>query len=123
MARFFLLLSLALRADSAEVVFRGALERVGTQSITIKLADRREIDARLPTKPRFELKAGDIIEMTCKAVHSTWDEETSGFQSLEVTRIRLMEGEPLVRAGNTVSKLPEEWPQLARARKVNLEYA
>ena len=77
--------------------FSGALERVGSGSISIRLADRRVIDALLPNTPPLEAEAiatqynmGDRVEVDCKPIPPVWEEGTSRYQSLEVTAMRLV---------------------------------
>src|SRR5580693_698600 len=77
--------------------FSGTLERVGSGSISIRLADRRVIDALLPNTPPLEAEAiaaqynmGDRVEVDCKPVPQVWEEGTSRYQTLEVTAIRLV---------------------------------
>src|ERR1022692_1121680 len=77
--------------------FSGDLERVGSGSISIRLADRRVIDAMLPNTPPLEAEAiatqynmGDRVEVDCKPIQPVWEEGTSRYQSLEVTAMRLV---------------------------------
>jgi hypothetical protein len=77
--------------------FSGGLERVGNRSISIRLPDRRVIDALLPNAPPLEARElathynlGDQVELTCKPIQQVWDEGTSRYQTLEVTAIRLI---------------------------------
>lgn len=77
--------------------FSGVLERVGSGSISIRLADRRVIDALLPNTPPLEAEViaaqynmGDRVEVTCKPIRPVWEEGTSRFQSLQVTAMRLV---------------------------------
>jgi hypothetical protein len=82
---------------AAENFFTGSLERVGSGSISIRLGDRRVIDAMLGNTPRLEAAAiaaeysmFDEIEVTCESIQPVWEENTSRYQSLEVSRIRLL---------------------------------
>ena len=52
-----LLLLQAGRVCGADLSFTGTLERVGDQSISVKLADRRVIDAMLPGTPDLRASA------------------------------------------------------------------
>jgi len=77
--------------------FTGALERVGDQSISVKLADRRVIDAMLPDTPALGASAlaakyrmGDEVEIECQAIQPVWEAAASRFQSLEITAIRFL---------------------------------
>jgi hypothetical protein len=85
------------RGFAADISFTGGLERVGDQSISVKLADRRVIDAMLPRTADLQADAiagkysmGDEVEITCQPIPSVWEEATSRFQSLEVTAIRFL---------------------------------
>src|SRR5580704_16750173 len=85
------------RGFEAGISFTGSLERVGDQSMSIKLADRRVIDAMLPNTPALEASAiaaqyrmGDEVEIGCKPIRPVWEAATSRFQSLEVTAIRFL---------------------------------
>src|SRR5215469_13065093 len=85
---------LAFASDNS---FSGTLERVGSGSISIRLADRRVIDALLPNTPPLEsvtlatkYSLGDTLEVACRPVQPVWEEGTSKYQSLEVTRIRFI---------------------------------
>jgi hypothetical protein len=136
------------RAFASDLVFSGNLERVGHESISVKLADRRVIDARLPNtapltagKIAAEHQMGDQVQIICKAVKPVWEEETSRYQSLEVTKLRLL-GKPspeevskmfpstLGREGvNLLSRPDSQAPLTAaiadgleHAREVNLAY-
>jgi hypothetical protein len=77
--------------------FSGSLVRVGRESISIKLADRRVIDARLPNAPALaagkiaaQYVMGDQVQVTCKSIRPVWEESTSRYQYLEVTALRLV---------------------------------
>lgn len=77
--------------------FTGSLERVGDDSISVKLADRRVIDAMLPNTAALGASAiaaqysmGDEVEIKCKPIQPVWEEATSRFQSLEVTALRFV---------------------------------
>jgi hypothetical protein len=85
------------RGFEAEISFTGNLERVGDQSISVKLADRRVIDAMLPNTSSLgasavaaQYRMGDEVEITCKSIQPVWEAATSRFQSLEVTAIRFV---------------------------------
>ena len=82
---------------AAETTFSGMLERVGTGSISIRLADRRIIDAMLPHTQGLDSAAvteqhrmGDQVEITCRSIQPVFEEATTRVQSLEVTAIRLI---------------------------------
>jgi hypothetical protein len=76
--------------------FSGSLERVGNESISIRLADRRVIDAMLPNTPPLDSSGivaqynlGDYVEAACRRIQPVWEEGTSKYQTLEVTSMRL----------------------------------
>jgi len=83
----------------AEVVsFSGGLERVGDGSVSIRLADRRIIDALLPKTPGLDAAAlvaryrmDDQVEITCQPIPPVWEQSTARYQSLEMTAIRLIQ--------------------------------
>src|SRR2546421_9862019 len=87
-------LALLIVTDSS---FSGVLERVGSGSISIRLADRRVIDAMLSNTPPLEAEAiavqysmGDRVEVNCKRIQPVWEEGTSRYQFLKVTAMRLV---------------------------------
>jgi hypothetical protein len=82
---------------AADLNFSGSLQRVGHQSVSVRLADRRVIDARLPNtalltaeKIAAQYKMGDQVEIACKPIQPVWEEETARLQSLELTRLRFL---------------------------------
>lgn len=113
--------------------FSGTLERVGSGSISIRLADRRVIDALLPNTPPLEsatvlakYSLGDTLEVGCKPIRPVWEEGTSKYQSLEVTGIRLIRHPspqelskileaPPFREGKNLLKRPEAASQPTQA--------
>jgi hypothetical protein len=120
---------LALSGDSS---FSGTLERVGSGSISIRLADRRVIDALLPNRAPLDSTTvlakyglGDTLEVACEPIQPVWEEGTSKYQSLEVTGIRLirrpssqelsriLEAAPF-REGKNLLKRPEAQTQLTQ---------
>jgi hypothetical protein len=91
----------------------GSLERVGNESISIRLADRRIIDAVLPNTPPLDAatvaaqyRLGDLVEVTCKPIQPVWEEGASKYQSLEVMEIRLIRR----LSPEELSKILEEVP-------------
>jgi hypothetical protein len=89
------------RGFGAGISFTGRLERVGDQSLSVKLPDRRVIDAMLPPMlaktAGLEASAiaakyimGDEVEIKCKEIQPVWEAATSRFQSLEVTSLRFL---------------------------------
>lgn len=105
-------------------VFSGMLERVGKGSVSVRLPDRRVVDAVLPNTPPLEAVSlaarynrGDQVEVTVRAIPPVWEEGTSRYQSLEVTAIRLIQrhspeevskmlGPVPFREGRNLLKLP-----------------
>jgi hypothetical protein len=146
----------AYRGFAADLSFSGTLERVGRESLSIRLADRRVIDARLPNTSSLaggpiaaQYKIGDQVRLTCKPIRPVWEASTSTYQSLELTKMLLVqrpspeelakmleypfrEGENLLRgpaAAVSLPKLEGDTPHtngdtlLGHAREVNLEHA
>jgi hypothetical protein len=120
---------LALSGDTS---FSGTLERVGSGSISIRLADRRIIDALLSNRAPLDSTTvlakyglGDTLEVACEPIQPVWEEGTSKYQSLEVTGIRLirrpsseelsriLEAAPF-REGKNLLKRPEAQTQLTQ---------
>jgi hypothetical protein len=92
-----LVLASLLASQSPSISFTGYLERVGDGSVSVKLADRRVIDAMLPEKPALQAAAlaaqyrmGDEVRMECRQIEPVWEADTSRRQSLEVTGIKLL---------------------------------
>jgi hypothetical protein len=137
------------RVFGADVSFTGSLERVGDQSISVKLADRRVIDARLPGTADLRASAiaagyrfGDEVEIRCRAIRPVWEEGTSRFQSLEIAAIRFLrrpspeevsnlleaksrEGKNLLDRPPAIVPIPKRTADAAleHTRRVNLAYA
>jgi len=85
------------RGVATDVSFSGRLERVGNESISIRLIDRRVICAMLPSTPPLSVetiaaqyRVGDQVEITSKPIQPVWEKGTSRYQYLEVTMIRLL---------------------------------
>jgi hypothetical protein len=85
------------RGFEPDLAFTGSMERVGEHSLSIKLTDRRVIDAILPNTSTLGAEAlaaryrmGDEVEVRCKPIPPIWEAATSRFQSLEVTSIRFL---------------------------------
>lgn len=92
-----LMASMVGRGFAADLVFLGSLERVGHGSISVRLADRRVIDARLPNTSRLtagkiaaQYKMGDQVEITCKLIQPIWEDEMSRYQFLELAKLRFL---------------------------------
>ena len=92
-----LLVSQPGRGFDGDISFTGSLERVGDQSISVKLADRTVIDAMLSNAPALAASAiaakssmGDEVEIKCKQIRPVWEAATSRLQSLEVTGMRFL---------------------------------
>ena len=82
---------------ASDIVFSGSLERVGHESISVRLADRRVIDTRLPNESNLaaativaEYSFGDQVQITCKPIQPVWEEAASRYQSLELTKLRFV---------------------------------
>src|SRR5580693_216608 len=124
MGRWTLLLAPLLvlqqgRGFEAGMSFTGSLERVGDQSMSIKLADRRVIDAMLPNTPGLEASAlaaqysmGDEVEIGCNPIQPVWEAATSRFQSLEVTAIRFLRRPSPEEVSNLLEARPREGKNL-----------
>jgi len=83
------------------------MERVGHESISVRLADRRMIDARLPNTPLLspakiaaQYNLGDQVQITCKPIQPVWEEDTSRYQFLETDEASVFCGGPR----------PQNWP-------------
>jgi hypothetical protein len=107
------------RGFAAGISFTGSLERVGDQSISVKLADRRVIDAMLPNTPALASTAivaqyhmGDEVEIKCQPIQPVWEADTSRFQSLEITAIRLVRRPPLEEVTSLLEAKPREGKNL-----------
>jgi hypothetical protein len=92
-----LVVAQASRGLAAGISFSGSLERVGDRSISLKLTDRRVIDAMLPDAPALmpqsiadQYSMGDVIEIDCKPIEPVWESGTSRYQSLQLTAIRFV---------------------------------
>ena len=124
---FFLASLLVLqpgRSFEAGISFIGSLERVGDQSISIKLADRRVIDAMLPKTAALGASAiaaqysmGDEVEIRCKPIQPVWEEATSRFQSLEVTALRFVRRPSPEEVSNLLEARPREGKNLLQRPK------
>lgn len=93
--------------------FSGMLERVGEGSISIRLADRRVIDAILPDTPPLDpatvaarYSLGDQLEVTCNSIQPVWEQSTARYQSLEVTAIRLIRKPPPEELSKILEAVP-----------------
>lgn len=102
--------ALALATASS---FTGYLERVGNGSLSIRLADRRIIDAMLPDTPTLDAdailaryKMGDQVEITCQSIPPVWEQATSRYQSLEVTGMRLIQRPSPAQLANLLGGVP-----------------
>ena len=124
---------------AAGLAFSGTLVRVGNESVSVRLEDRRVVDARLPNTEHLTAKeiaaqygVGDQVEITCKSIAAVWEEATSRYQSLELTGIRLLRkatpadateaaGRPTPQSETSGDSAPGA-RELAHARQVNLQY-
>ncbi len=110
-------------AEARDLVFSGAVRRFGSESISIQLADRRLIDARLPPSSRFAYQLGDQIEIACKTIPPVWEEETARYQSLEITGLRLLPAQSAEESDPPPRSIEAADHALDHAREVNLDYA
>jgi hypothetical protein len=122
---------------AADVVYSGSLERVGQESISIRLADQRVIDARLPNtrlltagKIVAQYDIGDEVEISCRQIKPVWEEDTSRYQFLELTKLRLLRASSPKPAASAPTPLTQAevldaaaHSKLEQAREINLEYA
>jgi hypothetical protein len=113
------------RGFEAGISFTGSLERVGDQSMSIKLADRRVIDAMLPNTPALGASAiaaqysmGDEVEIGCKPIQPVWEAATSRFQSLEVTAIRFLRRPSPEEVSKLLEAKPREGKNLLQLPRV-----
>jgi hypothetical protein len=113
------------RGAAAGISFTGNLDRVGDQSISVKLADRRVIDAMLPNTPDLGSTAlaaryimGDEVEIECKLIQPVWEEAASRLQSLEVTAIRFRRRPSPEEVSRLLETKPREGKNLLRRPSV-----
>ena len=135
------------RGSAAGISFTGSMERVGDQSISVKLADHRVIDAMLPNTAALGSTAiaarfimGDEVEIECKPIQPVWEEATSRFQSLQVSAIRFLrrpspeevsgmleakarEGKNLLERPNVIAVAPKRVANPDAAGSKELEHA
>jgi hypothetical protein len=97
----------SIQAFDGDLTFSGNLQRVGNHSISVKLRDRRAIDAVLPdsgnlTPSRLagQYTMGDEIEVVCRQIQPLWEQDTSRMQSLEVVSIRFLRKPPPEQLAN-----------------------
>lgn len=91
----FLLLCLPFpRAAANAAIFSGSLERITAHTISVRLADRRVIEAQLPSTgalaPRrivARYKLGDQVEIVCHRIQPAWDDDSARFQFLELGKL------------------------------------
>jgi hypothetical protein len=78
------------------------------------------IDSRAPHAVQLaKYNLGDQVKITCKSIKPVWEEDTSRYQYLELTKIQLL-GKASPDEG---SKLVARQDGLEDVRRVNLEYA
>ena len=136
------------RGVATDVSFSGRLERVGNESISIRLSDRRVICAMLPNIPPLSVetiaaqyRVGDQVEITSKPIQPVWEKGTSRYQYLEVTMIRLLgrpspeeltkileaipfrEGENLLERPDSSGAAPKRALELSGPRSREFEHA
>ncbi|HLW76145.1 MAG TPA: hypothetical protein VKS01_04150 [Bryobacteraceae bacterium] len=105
---------------AADLEFTGSLERVGHDSLSLRLEDGRTIDARLAPANSLsservagQYKLGDQVEIACREIPKVWEEETSRYQFLQLTRLKFL-GEPSAAQLTEILKLE------AGRKRVNL---
>jgi hypothetical protein len=101
------------RALSADPVFSGGLERVRHESISVRLANRILIEARLPNTSDLASKAiiaqyniGHHVQITCRPITPVWEEEAFRVQYLELKKLENL-GPP---SPEELSKIIENQP-------------
>jgi hypothetical protein len=84
-------------ALSADLTFTGNLRFVTKTSITVRLADGRVIDARLPNGGSLasdaivaQYKLADQVQISCKGIRTELDKQYDRYHTLELTRIRFL---------------------------------
>jgi hypothetical protein len=123
-----LFLSVLGSVSATDVSFSGSLIRLGSSSISVRLQDRRIIDAMLPDFAAVSGKynVGDEVEITCKPVHPVFEKSTSRYQSLEVTSMRLLRRPSFEERSEMSQPRTAEssggGEALEHAREVNLRY-
>jgi hypothetical protein len=82
---------------AADLIFSGGLQRVGQESISVRLADGRLIDARVPNRSGLapwtiasHYSIGDQVQITCQQIEPVWEEAASRYQYLELAKLRLL---------------------------------
>lgn len=116
------------RAAAADLPFTGAVQQVSAQSISIRTPDGTVIEARLAEKPLPQAPAvavGDEVRLACKKISPIWEEETSRYQFLEVTKLQLVRhgSPPKTAAAGQAAPAAHTDQRLEHAREVNLQYA
>jgi hypothetical protein len=83
------------RAPATETVLTGNLERVGPETLSLRLPDGTSVDARLPAAGSVSFQSlaaqyhlGDRVEVIGKPIRAAWAEETAWYVFLEVAGIR-----------------------------------
>jgi hypothetical protein len=114
--------------SATDVSFSGSLIRLGSSSISVRLQDRRIVDAVLPETAAISGKynVGDEVEITCKPIHPIFEKSTSRYQSLEVTSMRLVRRPSFEERSETSQPTTADSSHggeaLEHARQVNLQY-
>lgn len=116
------------RLLAAELSFTGTVGQVSPESISIRTADGRVIEARLPEKPlplAAPVAAGDEVRIDCKKIHPVWQEKASRYQFLEVTKLELIRhgAPPQPAVAQQPAPHTHTDQKLEHAREVNLQYA
>jgi hypothetical protein len=86
---------LPARALAVDVALSGALERLLEESIFVRLADGRLIDARLPRTGDLaagsiaaQYKLADQVQIICKPIQSVYDKKIALYQHLELQKLK-----------------------------------
>jgi hypothetical protein len=89
--------------------------------MSVKLVDRRVIDAMLPDTPSLKPGAiagqysmGDVIEMDCKPIQPVWEAGTSRYQSLQLTAIRFVRRPSVEEVSKMLEARPREGKNLLK---------
>jgi hypothetical protein len=137
--------------SAADVVLSGSLERLLGQSIFVRLADDRLVDARLPHTADLSAEAiaahyslADQVRIACRPIRTVYDEELALHQHLELKKLQRLgpaSPEELARVAARLSRQaganllhspapapPADAPAAAEAllehvRQVNLDFA
>jgi hypothetical protein len=116
---------------AADLVFSGKLQRVASESVAVKLADRRVIFAHIPNERGLtresiaeRYKIGDWVEIKCRRIQPVYEEDVLMYLPIELTKIRFLRAASGDEAAPSNPLLAETSDaNLENARRVNLQYA